>query len=80
MRTPTIYRSLSLILITVSILFSSCGVYRKPPAVIPQGQQWEGPLLNHTEPAEIQILIHPEVETIRLHFSEGDEYLLAITK
>ncbi|MBG0766145.1 MAG: hypothetical protein PWP25_885 [Sphaerochaeta sp.] len=53
-------------------LVSSCGVYSKTPAINPDEQHWEGPLLDGTEMEDVQITIKPQQKAYIINLENLD--------
>ena len=53
-------------------LVSSCGVYSKTPAINPDEEHWEGPLLDGTEMEDVQITIKPQQKAIVINLEDLD--------
>ncbi len=65
------FMSICLLLGTITLV-SSCGVYSKTPAVNPDEQHWEGPLLDGKEMEDVQITIKPQQKAIVINLDELD--------
>ncbi|MFA6731648.1 MAG: hypothetical protein WCS07_02800 [Sphaerochaeta sp.] len=65
---------ISLLCILASLLFfgTGCGVYSKVPAVQPQGQEWEGPLLDQADMEHIQVTVKARKTSVTLNLEELD--------
>lgn len=62
-----------LCILTFLLLFTTgCGVYSKVPAVQPEGQEWEGPLLDQADMQHIQVTVKARKPTVTLNLEELD--------
>lgn len=69
--------SICLLLGTMTLV-SSCGVYSKTPAINPDEEHWEGPLLAGNEMDDVQITIKPAQKSIVLNLEDLDTDLSVI--
>ncbi|NLK06679.1 MAG: hypothetical protein GX315_09980 [Spirochaetales bacterium] len=70
----TRYSQFLLLGILPLLLFFStgCGVYSKVPAVQPEGQEWEGPLLDQADMEDIQVTLKARKNSVTLNLEELD--------
>ncbi|MEA4859304.1 hypothetical protein SDC9_102365 [bioreactor metagenome] len=60
-------------ILSLLLFFSTgCGVYSKVPAVQPEGQGWEGPLLDQADMEDIQVTVKARKNSVTLNLEELD--------
>ncbi len=72
MRTRTTQFSLLCIVAFLLFFGTGCGVYSKVPAVQPQGQEWEGPLLDQADMEHIKVTVKARKTSVTLNLEELD--------
>ncbi|MGH0053056.1 MAG: hypothetical protein ACQ5SW_06685 [Sphaerochaetaceae bacterium] len=62
----------SCLLIGTILVATSCSAYSKTPAINPDEQHWEGPLLDGTDMEDVQITIKPQQKSVVLNMEDLD--------